>query len=138
MCVCLLFIFKTRERKREIEILNVSNKNMVMLMSVFKVLFKNLIKESFYEKRKKQLMFWQLFLFLIKSMSKIYLIEFLTNALRALISISHKILKDVNKLSYKALSIFVCILTSSNLLSHSLYLTLYSTNKNLTHIHLFN
>ena len=57
MCVCLLFIFKTRERKREIEILNVSNKNRVMLMSVFKVLFKNLIKESFYEKRKKQLMF---------------------------------------------------------------------------------
>ena len=38
MCVCLLFIFKTRERKREIEILNVSNKNRVMLMSVFKVL----------------------------------------------------------------------------------------------------
>ena len=57
MCVCLLFIFKTRERKREIEILNVSNKNRVMLMSVFKVLFKNPIKESFYEKRKKQLMF---------------------------------------------------------------------------------
>ena len=57
MCVCLLFIFKTRERKREIEILNVSNKNRVMLMSVFKVLFKNQIKESFYEKRKKQLMF---------------------------------------------------------------------------------
>ena len=53
MCVCLLFIFKTRERKREIEILNVSNKNRVMLMSVFKVLFKNLIKLSFYEKRKK-------------------------------------------------------------------------------------
>ena len=53
MCVCLLFIFKTRERKREIEILNVSNKNRVMLMSVFKALFKNLMKESFYEKKKK-------------------------------------------------------------------------------------
>ena len=125
MCVCLLFIFKTRERKREIEILNVSNKNRVMLMSVFKVLFKNPIKESFYEKRKKQLLFWQLFLFLIKAMSKIYLIEFLTNTLRALISISHKILKDVNKLSYKALSIFVCILNEfksfvSFFISHSI------------------
>ena len=53
MCVCLLFIFKTWERKREIEILNVSNKNRVMLMSVFKALFKNLMKESFYEKKKK-------------------------------------------------------------------------------------
>ena len=43
-------------------------------------------------------------------MSKISLIGFLTSALTALISISNKILKDVNKLNYKALSIFVCIL----------------------------
>ena len=59
-------------------------------------------------------------------MSKISLIGFLTSVLRALINISHKILKDVNKLSYKALSIFVCILNESKssvsfFISHSIF-----------------
>ena len=58
-------------------------------------------------------------------MSKISLIGFLTSALTALISISNKILKDVNKLNYKALSIFVCILNEfkssvSFFISHSI------------------
>ena len=40
-------------------------------MSALKVLVKNPVKESFYEEKKKQLMFWQLFLFPIKVMSKL-------------------------------------------------------------------
>ena len=59
-----------------------------MLMSALRVLVKNSVKESFYEKRKKkkQLKFWQLFSFSLKVMSKLFLTGFLTSALRALIS----------------------------------------------------
>ena len=59
-------------------------------------------------------------------MSKISLIEFLTNALRALISISHKILKDVNKLSYKALSIFCMYFKRVQIFCLILYISLYT------------
>ena len=58
-------------------------------MSALRALVKNLVKESFYGKRKKkQLIFWQFFSFPIKVMSKLSLIRFLTSALRALVSIS--------------------------------------------------
>ena len=60
-----------------------------MLTSVFRALVKNPVKENFYgKKKKKQLMFWQLFSFPIKVMSKLSLIRFLTSILRALVSIS--------------------------------------------------
>ena len=53
-----------------------------MLTSALRALVKNSFKESFYgEKKKKQLMFWQLFSFPIKVMSKLSLIGFLTSAL---------------------------------------------------------
>ena len=62
----------------------------VMLTSALRALVNNLVKESFYGKRKKkkQLIFWQFFSFPIKVMSKLSLIGFLTSTLRALISIS--------------------------------------------------
>ena len=42
-----------------------------MLTSALRILVKNLVKESFYWKRKKKLMFWQLFSFHIKVISKL-------------------------------------------------------------------
>ena len=59
-----------------------------MLTSVLKALVKNLIKKSFYEKRKKKLMIRQFFSFPIKVMSKLSLTGLLTSVLRALISIA--------------------------------------------------
>ena len=50
-------------------------------MSALRELVKNLVKERFYGGKKKQLIFWQLFSFPIKVMSKLSLIGFLTSAL---------------------------------------------------------
>ena len=52
-------------------------------MNVLKVIDNNSFKESFYGKKKKQLIFWQFFLFLIKIMSNFFLNELLTIVLRA-------------------------------------------------------
>ena len=65
-----------------------------MLTNALRTLVKNLVKESFYGKRKKkkkkQLMFLQLFSFPIKVKLKLSLTGFLTSILRALVSIFHK------------------------------------------------
>ena len=61
----------------------------IILTSAFRVLVKNPVKDSFYEKIiKKVINVLTNFLFFIKMMSKLSLIEFLISALRTLISIS--------------------------------------------------
>ena len=63
-----------------------------MLTSVLRSLVKNLVKESFYgkkkKKKKKTINVLTVFSFFIKAMSKLSLIRFITSFLRALVSIS--------------------------------------------------
>ena len=59
-----------------------------MLTNALRILVNNPIKESFYEKKK--LMFWQFYSFPMKVLSKISQNGMLINALRALVSNSHR------------------------------------------------
>ena len=60
-------------------------------MSALRALINNLVKENFIGKEKKQLIFWQLFSFPIKVMSKLFYNGLLINTLRVLFSIFHKL-----------------------------------------------
>ena len=56
-------------------------------MSAFRILVKNPIKKSFYEKRKKTINVLTVFSFLIKIMLKLFLITFLTIISSTLVNI---------------------------------------------------
>ena len=63
---------------------------MVILISVLKLLVKNPIKESFNKEKKKKINILTIFSFLIKIMSKFFLIKFLTNILKHLLTLFGK------------------------------------------------
>ena len=74
-----------------------------MLTSALRILVKNPDKENFDGKRKKKLMFWQLFSFPIKVMLKLSLIGFLINTLRALVNIFLKSMADIRTITPHAI-----------------------------------